>query len=99
MKHSILSFLSLIIVSPLLAKDWPQYHGLNSNRTTDEVIQNTDWESKKPKKLWTLDFFSKIRENTENFHTDNIHQNYHTDKGILDKFRKIKFSRHFNMHL
>ena len=36
-----------------MAKDWPQYHGLNSNRTTDEAIQNTDWESKKPKKLWS----------------------------------------------
>ena len=53
MKHYILSFLSLIIVSPLLAKDWPQYHGVNSDRTTDEVIKNTDWESKKPKKLWS----------------------------------------------
>ena len=53
MKYYILSFLSLIIVSPLLAKDWPQYHGVNSDRTTDEVIKNTDWESKKPKKLWS----------------------------------------------
>jgi len=32
-------------------------------------------------------YFSKIRENTDNFHTDNIYQNYHTDK-----FRKLNFT-------
>ena len=38
------------------------------------------------------DFFFKIRENTDNFHTDNIYQNYHTDKRILIKFRKVNFT-------
>ena len=37
-------------------------------------------------------YFSKIRENTDNFHTDNIYQNYHTDKSILINFRKFKFT-------
>ena len=37
-------------------------------------------------------YFSKIRENTDNFHTDNIYQNYHTDKSILINFRKLNFT-------
>ena len=34
----------------------------------------------------------KIREYTNNFHTDNIYQNYHTDKSILINFRKLNFT-------
>ena len=36
--------------------------------------------------------FFKIRKNTDIFHTDNIFQNYHTDKSILINFRKLKFT-------
>ena len=36
-------------------------------------------------------YFSKIRENTDNFHTNNIYQNYLTDKNIMITFRKIQF--------
>ena len=53
MKYSSLSILPLILILSAQAKDWPQYHGINSNRTTEEKIPNTDWDSKKPKKLWS----------------------------------------------
>lgn len=53
MKYSSLSILPLILILSAQAKDWPQYHGINSNRTTEEKIPNTDWDSKEPKKLWS----------------------------------------------
>ena len=37
-------------------------------------------------------YFSKIRENTDNFHTDNIYQDNHTDKSLLIDFRKLTFT-------
>ena len=53
MKNSLLLISTLMFCSSVLGADWPQYHGPNSNRTTEEVIQNTDWENKKPKQLWS----------------------------------------------
>ncbi|MEC9037413.1 MAG: PQQ-binding-like beta-propeller repeat protein [Verrucomicrobiota bacterium] len=53
MNNSLLLISTLMFCSSVLGADWPQYHGPNSNRTTDEVIQNTDWGDKKPKQLWS----------------------------------------------
>ena len=39
-----------------------------------------------------LIFFQNMSENTDNFHTDNNYQNYHTDKSILINFMKVNFT-------
>ncbi|MEC7357133.1 MAG: PQQ-binding-like beta-propeller repeat protein [Verrucomicrobiota bacterium] len=52
MNTSLLIISTLMFCSSVLAADWPQYHGANSDRTTQEKINNTDWKLKKPKQLW-----------------------------------------------
>ena len=53
MNNSLLMISTLVFCSSVLAEDWPQYHGTNSDRTTQEKIANTDWQQKKPKQLWS----------------------------------------------
>jgi len=52
MNTRVVTILTAFLTSASLAEQWPQYHGINSNRTTSEKIGNTDWKSKAPKKLW-----------------------------------------------
>ncbi len=49
------ALLSLTFATTATAAEWPQYHGLRSDRTSAETVANTDWEKSPPEKLWRAD--------------------------------------------
>ena len=53
MKTGIALTLTLTLISQAVAKDWPQYHGLDSNKTSTEAIAKQDLGNAKA--LWKID--------------------------------------------
>jgi outer membrane protein assembly factor BamB len=39
------------------AADWPQFHGLNNNRTSSDTGLNANWTTNPPPQLWKVDLF------------------------------------------
>ncbi|MEM7387597.1 MAG: PQQ-binding-like beta-propeller repeat protein, partial [Verrucomicrobiota bacterium] len=56
-KRFLLSFggLFLSFGSPVVAEDWPQYRGPNTNGTTSEALPHTEWPSKGPRAVWNAE--------------------------------------------
>ena len=47
-----LSFLMFLLLSPVMASDWPQFLGPARNGTSTEKIR-TSWDKSEPVALWT----------------------------------------------